>query len=103
MHRLNRRTAAILSGALVGIGSAFAVPAFGQDLLANSGFENPPVPGAPANSPTSVLPTDWTLYGGTTAAPTALRANYFNHPSGGQWSIWLQSWQASLGGFNGEG
>ncbi len=93
MRQRNRTRSAILSGALVGVGSAIAAPVYGQNLLANGGFENPPVPGAPADSPTSVLPTDWSIYG------NAFRANYFDHTTGTGWSIWLQSWQTPGGVF----
>jgi hypothetical protein len=63
-------------------------------LLTNASFENPAVPGAPAAQPTNEGPTGWGLYG------NAYRANYFNHtPNGGEWSIWLQAWQAPGGVF----
>jgi hypothetical protein len=93
MHRRTRTQSAILSGALIGVGSAIAYPAYGQNLLTNGGFENQPVPNAPPDSSTSVPTTDWTIEG------NAARANYYDHTTGTGWSIWFQSWQAPATAF----
>jgi len=94
MRRLRRSRSRVLACAVAGFGAAAAASAYGQvNLLANGGFENPPVPGAPVNQPTNVAPLGWELYG------NAYRANYYNNTPGGDWSIWLQAYQAPGGAY----
>ena len=82
-----QRRRQLTRAAFVAIAGAAALPAFGQNLLVNAGFEAP-------NEPPSVNSNvaGWTLVN------DAQRAHFKNHTPGGVFSIWAKTFQPAGGG-----
>ncbi len=88
-HHLGKKAASL--GSAVGmVVASMALHANAANLLTNPGFESP---SDTTGASTDTTVSAWTLYGGD-----AVRANFQNHTTGGEWSIWEQTFQPADGG-----